>query len=303
MPSRHQDGASSGNLRGEIKTDDISTRQNARHLAQTTPWGITATQVDQVSFDESSDIMVCVVDSGYEMGHEDLPSSGVTGSPDPGTGNWYKDGSHHGTHVAGTIAALGNGDGVVGVIPGGNLSLHIVKVFGDTGGWSYSSNLIAAVEKCEAKGVELGARTVVNMSLGGSFKSRTEDRAFANLDKRGVLSIAAAGNDGNTRKSYPASYASVVSVAAVDSALNIADFSQQNDQVQLAAPGAAVRSTVPMGRGFEESLEVAESTFEVTAMDFSPPSSGSGELFLCQGVGLPGECAGLFCPRPGAGAQ
>jgi hypothetical protein len=86
----------------------------------------------------------------------------------------------------------------------------------------------------------------------------------------GILSIAAAGNAGNTAKSYPASYASVISVAAVDSAGVVASFSQKNDAVELAAPGVAVRSTVPMGTGTnEESLSVDGATYEAIALDGS----------------------------------
>jgi hypothetical protein len=66
------------------------------------------------------------------------------------------------------------------------------------------------------------------MSLGGHRKSRTEDIAFTNAYNNGVLSIAAAGNGGNRRTSYPAGYASVVSVAAVDADEVKADFSQYN---------------------------------------------------------------------------
>ena len=83
------------------------------------------------------------------------------------------------------------------------------------------------------------------MSLGGSFKSRFEETAFKDAYNAGVLSVAAAGNGGNTSYSYPASYSSVVSVAAVDSNKVVADFSQKNSQVELAAPGVSVLSTVP----------------------------------------------------------
>ncbi len=77
------------------------------------------------------------------------------------------DGSSHGTHVAGTIAAIGgNSTGVVGVNPGSRLSLHIVKVFGDSGTWAYSSDLATALNKCRENG-----SNVVSMSLGGASRS------------------------------------------------------------------------------------------------------------------------------------
>lgn len=191
----------------------------------------------------------------------------------------------------GSISAIFNDIGVVGVLPSGTIGLHIVKVFGGTDcAWTYSSSLVAALGACQDAGAN-----VVSMSLGGGFKSRTEDRAFKAAQKDGILSIAASGNDGNTRKSYPASYNSVVSVAAVDSALVVANFSQQNSQVELSGPGVAVRSTVTMGSGSEESLVVGGSGVEATGMEGSSQGTGSGVLFRCNtvdGLGSPGDCAG-----------
>ena len=181
--------------------------------------------------------------------------------------------------MAGTIAALANnGIGVVGINPNGLLNLHIVRVF-NAAGWAYSSTLVGALDECEAAGAN-----VINMSLGGSLKSRTEDKAFAAANGRGVLSIAAAGNDGNTRKSYPASYASVVSVAAVDGNMNVADFSQQNSSVELAAPGVHVKSTVPMGTGRDATTTVNGVDFPADGLDGTPLGNVSGALVDC-GIG------------------
>ncbi|MGH9362484.1 MAG: S8 family serine peptidase, partial [Thermoanaerobaculia bacterium] len=209
-------------------------------LAQTVPYGIPMVQADQVSDGAAANRKVCIIDSGYYLDHEDLQNSGVTSSPDSGTGDPFTDLCSHGTHVAGTVAALNNTVGVLGVLPGGNINLHIVKVFGDDCVWAYSSNLIAALDKCQQAG-----SNVVSMSLGGSFKSRTEETAFNNANSAGVLSIAAAGNAGNTTVSYPAGYGSVVSVAAIDSNKALATFSQRNSDVEIAAPGVGVLSTVP----------------------------------------------------------
>lgn len=213
--------------------------------AESTPYGITMVQANQVSDSLTGNRKVCIVDTGYDINHEDLISSGVTGDDNDGlgndTGNWYNDGHGHGTHVAGTIAAIGNnGKGVVGVNPSGNLGLHIVKVFNDSGSWAYGSNLVAAVNQC----VNAGSN-VISMSLGGSGSSTTERNAFISALNNNVLSIAAAGNGGNSSFSYPASYDEVVSVAAVDSNGNKASFSQYNSQVEIAAPGVSVNSTLP----------------------------------------------------------
>src|SRR5437867_2905924 len=209
---------------------------------QTTPYGISMVQADQVPDGvAAANRKICIIDSGYYIGHEDLDKdASVTGDNDSGAGGWNEDGCGHGTHVAGTIAALSNDTGVRGVLPSGNVKLHIVKVFGNDCSWAYSSDLVAALKKCRAAG-----SNVVSMSLGGSFKSRFEETAFNDAYNAGVLSVAAAGNGGNTSYSYPASYSSVVSVAAVDSNKVVADFSQKNNQVELAAPGVSVLSTVP----------------------------------------------------------
>ena len=214
-----------------------------RHLlAESTPYGIRMVQANQLSDNMSGNRKVCIMDTGYTLSHPDLPSTGITGNDGHGsnnTGNWYQDGNGHGTHVAGTIAAIGgNGQGVVGVNPSGQLGLHIVKVFNDSGRWAYGSDLIKAIEQCQQAGAN-----ITSMSLGGSGQSAAERQAFSNSYSQGMLHIAAAGNDGNSSMSYPASYSSVVSVAAVDSSENKASFSQYNSQVEIAAPGVNVNST------------------------------------------------------------
>jgi serine protease len=237
---------------------------------ETTPYGIKMVQADQVASGNHGSRKVCIIDSGYYMAHEDLQPANVTASPDGGTGDPFTDNDGHGTHVAGTVAALaGNGTGVRGVIGSGNLKLHIVKVFGDDGAWAYSSDLVAALGQCRTAGAN-----VVSMSLGGSFSSRYEQNAFANAYSAGVLSVAAAGNAGSSRKSYPASYSSVISVAAVDSNETVAPFSQYNDAVELAAPGVAVLSTVP----YEDTSKITVGAVAITGnhVEFSARTSSAG---------------------------
>lgn len=211
-------------------------------MAESTPYGINMVQAKQLSDNLTGNQKVCIMDTGYTLNHPDLPNTGITGSDGYGgnnSGNWYNDGNGHGTHVAGTIAALGgNGLGVVGVNSSGQLGLHIVKVFNDQGRWAYGSDLVAAISQCQSAGA-----SVTSMSLGGPQSSNAERQAFANSYAGGMLHIAAAGNDANSSLSYPASYDSVVSVAAVDRNGNKASFSQYNSQVEIAAPGVGTNST------------------------------------------------------------
>jgi len=219
-------------------TDDVPRYP----FSQTVPYGISMVQAAELSSGAGiGQVKVCVIDSGLNRGHEDLSLNLVSGTNNSGTGAWDQDRCGHGTHVAGTLAAVSNSVGVVGVLPNGDLPMHIVKVFGDSCAWTYSSDLITALNTCRTSGAR-----VVSMSLGGGKPiGPWEERAFNDAYNAGVLSIAAAGNAGNTTLSYPASYNTVVSVAAIDANKAVADFSQKNSQVELAAPGVAVRSTVP----------------------------------------------------------
>ena len=221
-------------------------------MAESTPYGIGLVQADQLSDSNTSNRKICITDTGYTPNHEDLRSytaSNISGNDNDGngndTGNWYNDGHGHGTHVAGTIAGIGgNGVGVVGVNPNDQIGLHIVKVFNDSGNWAYGSDMVAAVEQCVNAGAD-----VISMSLGGSQSSTAESNAFQQAYDNGVLLIAASGNSGsasgNDAFSYPASYDSVMSVGALDSSKQIANFSQKNSQVEISAPGVSVLSTLP----------------------------------------------------------
>jgi len=226
-------------------------RDRKRHLtAENRPYGINAVKAFDVTDDRVANRKVCIIDSGYDINHPDLTSdsSVVTGyTGEYSTTPWNSDQDGHGTHVAGTIAAIGGNDvGVVGVNRNGALKMHIVKVFG-TNGWVWASTLVAAVEECVASG-----SNIVNMSLGGGGYSAIEDAAYNRIyNVENVLLVAAAGNDGTRGYSYPASYNAVISVGATDSSNSIANFSQKNDQVDMSAPGVNVLSTTPNGR-YEE---------------------------------------------------
>jgi len=240
---------------------------------QLVPYGIKMVQADQLSDSLAGNRKVCIIDSGVNRDHEDLSGNNFTGEYDSGTGWWYTDENHHGTHVAGTIAGINNsGVGVVGVNPNKQLKIHIVKVFGPDA-WAYSSTLSSAANKCKAAGAN-----VISMSLGGPTKNITEQNTFASLETAGILSIAAAGNDANTKLSYPAGYTSVVSVAAIDENKQWATFSQYNTKVELAGPGVGVLSSVPMGVGQDAVLTVGTSTYAPGAMEGSPVKTATAPL-------------------------
>jgi len=116
------------------------------------PYGIDLVQSLNVPDEFVSNRKVCIIDTGYDSNHLDLPSvdtgSNITGVA-AGNLDPFKDGNGHGTHVAGTIAAVANNNvGVVGVIGSGRINLHIVRVFDDRGRFVWSSSLVSAVEEC-----------------------------------------------------------------------------------------------------------------------------------------------------------
>lgn len=268
-------------LAADPNVEYVEVDHPRRFMAQTQPYGIGMVQADQVDDSlaaaSAGGKKVCIIDSGLNLPHDDMGSQGasINGTNDSGTGNWYEHGGPHGTHVAGTIGALNNGIGVRGVI-GSNVDMHIVKVFNESG-WGYSSSLASAITACADNGAN-----VVNMSLGGSGSSTTEQNALQALYDNGVLLIAAAGNDGVATNptdalSYPASYDSVMSVAAIDSAKVLADFSQKNSQVEIAAPGVDVLSTFPTGLGSVAELTVGSTGYSVNGLENQ--GNGSGALF------------------------
>lgn len=242
---------------------------------QLVPYGIKMVQADLLSDANAGNRKVCIIDSGVDRAHEDLVgnSANMTGDNDAGTGNWFTDENHHGTHVSGTVAAVNNsGVGVVGVNSNAKLKLHYIKVF-SAAGWAYSSTLATAANKCGAAGAN-----VISMSLGGGRSNKTEQRAFDSLQAKGVLSVAAAGNDGNSVISYPAGYASVMMVAAIDENMAWADFSQFNSKVEIAAPGVSVLSSVPTNTGSAPALTVGGTVYAPGAMDGSPVKSATAPL-------------------------
>ena len=255
-------------------------------MADEVPYGISMVQADLVSDGLAGNRTICVIDSGYYIGHNDLQTQNVTATPNSGSGDPFIDPCGHGTHVTGTIAALANGSGVLGVLPSGNVNLHIIKTFGNdnwSGGscaYSYSSSILAAGYACADAGAN-----VINMSLGGSGSSSTEAAGWVDIfENRGVLPIASAGNAGNTTLSFPASYPAVVSVAAIDENKNLASFSQRNSQVELSGPGVGVLSTVP----FANANVTVDRDYLVEAMSRSASTTASGTLVdggLCTSAG------------------
>lgn len=224
----------------------------SRELAEEEPYGIGMVLEDVewwkakfASDPPAGSSKVCVVDTGYGNGHEDLPTldQGTDGFNPQSSGQWYIDGNSHGTHCAGSIGAVGeNSKGVIGVIPddmSGKFSFFIGKGLSD-GGSGSTSSVMEAVQACVDNG-----SNVISMSLGGGGSSDiVAEQYLGHYQTDDVLIIAAAGNSGDNSLGYPASYKSVMSVAAVGENKVKAGFSQFNEQTEISGPGVSVKSTV-----------------------------------------------------------
>lgn len=187
-------------------------------------------------------VVVAVVDTGVRADHPDLGGRVLPGRDlvDPGTAATDQNG--HGTHVAGIIAArAGNRRGIAGLAPSARiLPVRVLdrRGAGDT----------AAVARGIVWAVDRGA-DVINLSLGSARPDTATREAVAYAVSRGVVVVAAAGNDGcnvllGSPASYPASYPDVIGVAAVDRRGVTAPYSSCGSWVDVAAPGSAVLSTM-----------------------------------------------------------
>jgi type VII secretion-associated serine protease mycosin len=190
-------------------------------------------------------VTVAVVDSGVDAEHPDLAGQVLPGTDlVTGTSGVSSDPNGHGTHVAGTIAALtGNGVGVAGFAP--DAKILPVRVLAENGGGTMS-----AVATGITWAADHGAQ-VINMSLGGTAQVTAVTNAIAYARSKGVVVVAAAGNSRSAGSpvSYPAADPGVIAVAATDSADNVAPFSNQGTYVDVAAPGVNIPNTIPVSRG------------------------------------------------------
>ena len=188
-----------------------------------------------------------IIDTGIERGHVDLlnktkvcaTATSATGIVVPGT---CSDDNLHGTHVAGTIgAATGNGVGVAGVAP--DAEFAVFKALNGAGTGFYA-DIVAGVNYLSK---QPGVR-IISMSIGGP-EDDALNRALSDAYARGTLLVAAAGNDGDATKNWPAHHPDVMSVSSIDAAGKKSSFSTCNPDVEIAAPGTDIWSTFP-GNGY-----------------------------------------------------
>ena len=287
-------------VRRDPRVAFVSEDRPVTAVAQTLPTGIDRIDGDLSSHFSSNtwNIAVAVIDTGSGP-HSDL---NVVGGKNCSTGKSFGDGNGHGTHVAGTIGAIGNGAGAVGVAPG--LPIYSVRVLNNAGSGSWSS-VVCGIDWVTANASRLKIK-VANLSLGGA---GTDDRncgnsnndalhkAICNSVAAGVTYVVAAGNDNSNLAAFvPAAYDEVLAVTAmadfngqpgggaaptcrsgVDETpadfSNFAGIGSQDANHTMAAPGVCILSTWK-GGGYN--------TISGTSMA-SPHVAGTAALCIATG--------------------
>jgi len=187
------------------------------------------------------DVTIAIVDQGIKYDHLDLEDNMANGNgrdfvdddSDP-----YPDvlaDEHHGTHVAG-IAAAGT-DNNVGIAGISNASLLSVRALSEAGSGS-TSDIADGIQWAADNGAD-----VINLSLGGGGYTETLQNAVAYAQGKGVLLVAAAGNDDGGSVSYPAAYSECMAISALGPDGSLASYSNTGPEVELAAPGTNLLST------------------------------------------------------------
>lgn len=212
---------------------------------QQLPWGIKRVNAPAAwAATRGKGAKVVVIDTGIDSTHPDLKGNVVGGWNAITKGDDYMDDHGHGTHVAGTIGALDNDEGVVGVAP--QVSIYGVKVLNANGGGTFD-DVIAGMEWAVKNKMD-----IASMSLGASSGNESLKAIVEVMVKEGVTLIAAAGNSycygENSTVVYPAAYPGAIAIAASNSADGVAEFSSCGPEVAFITPGADVLSTVPGGK-------------------------------------------------------
>ena len=204
---------------------------------QKTPWGIDRVQAPKAwKVTRGKGVKVAVIDTGIDPEHPDMRVLGGYNAVDPALS--FKDDHGHGSHVAGTIAALDNGKGVVGVAP--EASLYGVKVLDASGRGTYAA-IIAGIQWAAENGM-----VIANMSLGGSQGTAALQDSIRAANAMGMTIIAAAGNNGG-KVGYPAAYPETITIAAAHKGDGIASFSSRGPEIDFISPGVDIPSTFKNG--------------------------------------------------------
>jgi subtilisin len=235
------------------------------------PWGVKRVNAAGAwDVNTGKGVKVAIIDTGIDYTHPDLAAHYAGGYNAVSSTSTPLDDHGHGTHVAGTVGAIRDAKGVVGVAP--EAQLYAVKVLDAKGSGTYS-NIIAGIQWAVDNKIQ-----VINMSLGGSSGTPALASAMTAADKAGVTIVCAAGNSSGV-VGYPARYPEAIAVSASDSTDKITSFSCRGPEIAFIAPGANINSCYK-GGGYK--------AMSGTSMS-SPHVAGLAALAIASGAGTPAQ--------------
>ncbi|KRE34944.1 S8 family peptidase [Paenibacillus sp. Soil522] len=206
------------------------------------PWGVSQIKAPQAwSTTTGHRVKVGVIDTGADFSHPDLRQSLSRGINLLNRSMLPHDDNGHGTHIAGTIAAANQLQGMIGVAPRALISP--VKAF-DHNGSAFVSDIILGIEWCVRNRMD-----VINMSFGMKTRSKALLSAVTNAHNAGVIIVASSGNDGKRRSvDYPARYPQTIAVGATTRLRRVAPFSNRGAYIDVYAPGDKIVSAWLRGK-------------------------------------------------------
>lgn len=207
--------------------------------AQFFSWPIKTFNVQkQWAYSKGEGVVIAVIDTGCDLDHEDIKTNIVSGINLINRGKDPFDDNGHGTHVAGTIGAIDNGIGMVGIAP--QARIMPIKALGGDGSGS-NKNVAEGI----VWAVDMGA-DIITMSLGSEYPSIQIEKAVNYARDHNVIIFCAAGNSGiESGIQYPAKYKHTISIGSIDKNLSLCEFSCCGDELDFLAPGEDIVSAIP----------------------------------------------------------
>lgn len=251
---------SSSNWSLKIEKDariKVLTASSDKNPMPELPWGVKRIGAPEVwSRSTGHGIRIGVIDTGVDYNHPDLKSSVARGVNVINSTNLPHDDNGHGTHIAGTIAAAGGMQGMIGVAP--RAIIYPVKAFSYDGS-AYVSDIILGIDWCIRNKMH-----IINMSFGMKTKSSALQSIIRKAYSENIVVVASAGNDKKNRViDYPAKYTQTISVGATGRNGKIAPFSNRGPNIDIYAPGERIHSSW-LGGGYREMSGTSMATSHVS---------------------------------------
>lgn len=222
--------------------------------ADRVPWGIEKVEAPCIweEKEKGEGVVVAVLDTGIDTEHPDLKDRIIGGKnfTDEHGEDDITDRNGHGTHVSGIICASQEGSGVVGVAP--KAKVLVVKVLNGNGSGTYDWIIEGIRYATKWRGNNGEKVRIINMSLGGNVHDPDLHDAIKEATLKEIAVVVASGNEGDGNEeteelSYPSVYNEVIEVAASDQFDALAEFSNNNIEVDVIAPGVEILSTYKGG--------------------------------------------------------